>query len=129
MRPRILFVESTPDVARAIASLLERHQFEVARADDDGRAAERLATEPFDVLLVEVRGAADDGGLRFLRHVHGSAPHLGPRTVVISTDPSPSMQRELDAIGICDLVLKPVHETEIVNAILECLDRSSATVQ
>jgi hypothetical protein len=29
---------------------------------------------------------------------------------------------ELDAIGVCDVVLKPVHETDILAAVPECLD-------
>lgn len=128
MQAKILFVENTPDVARAVAAILERHQFQVARADDHRHAADRLAEEHFDVLLVEVKVHPDDGGFHFLRHVHGSAPHLTPRIVVISNDPSPSVMRELEAIGVCDIILKPVHETEILSAIAECLDRAPSAV-
>jgi CheY-like chemotaxis protein len=128
MRARILLVEGTPDVARAVASMLETNRFEVVRVDDDRRAVERIATDHFDVLVVEVRATTDDGGLRFLRHVKAAVPHLTPRIVVISNDPPPSVQRDLDAIGVCDILLKPVHETEILNAIEECLDRTPATV-
>ena len=129
MRARILFVESTPDIARAIASMLERHEFEIARADDDRRAVQRLAAEHFDVLLIEIKAAPEDGGLRFLRHVHAERPHLLPRIVAISGDSEPSVRRELESIGVCDIILKPVHETEILNAVLECLDRTPAAVQ
>jgi DNA-binding response OmpR family regulator len=129
MRPRILFVESTPDIARAVASMLERHQFEVSRMDDDRNAVERIATDHFDVMIVEVKAAAEDGGLRFLRNVNAAAPHLTTRIVVISSDPEPSVRRELEAIGVCDIILKPVHESEILAAVRECLDRSPAAVQ
>jgi DNA-binding NarL/FixJ family response regulator len=129
MRARILFVESTPDVGRAVASVLEMNQFEVMRADDHRGAAERLASSHFDVLVVEVKAIPDDTGLSFLRHVNASAPHIAPRIVVISNDPPPSVQRELDAIGVCGIVLKPVHQTEILKAVEECLDRTPATLQ
>jgi len=129
MPPRILFVENTPDVARAVAAMLERHRFEVARADDHLDAAARVNDEHFDVLIVEVKVSPDDVGFQFLRHVKGAAPHLTPRIVAISNDPSPSVLRELEAIGVCDIILKPVHEDDILNAIKECLDRSPATVQ
>jgi CheY-like chemotaxis protein len=128
MRARILFVESTPDIARAVTSVLETNHFQVTRADDDRRAGERLAAEHFDLLVVEVKASADDVGLRFLRHVNTAAPHLTPRIVVISNDPPPFVQRELDAIGICDMLLKPVHQTDILQAVEECLDRTSATI-
>jgi len=127
MRPRILFVENTPDVARAVAAMLE-HRFDVARADDHLDAAARIREEHFDVVIVEVKVAPDDGGFRFLQHAKTSAPHLTPRIVAISNDPSPSVIRELEAIGVCDILVKPVHETEILNAIAECLDRSPASV-
>jgi two-component system response regulator TctD len=127
MRPRILFVERTPEVARAVAAVLERHQFDVARTDDHAEAAARIHAEHFDVLLVEVKAAGD--GFHFLRHVKDAAPHLTPRIVVISDDSHPAVLRELEAIGVCDLVVRPVHETEILEAIAECLDRSPAVVQ
>jgi CheY-like chemotaxis protein len=129
MRARILFVESTPDVGRAVTSMLETNQFQVMRADDDRRAAEHLTTDHFDVLVVEVKATVDDPGLRFLRHVNTTSPHLTPRVVVISNDPPPSVQRELDAIGVCDVLLKPVRQTEILEAIEHCLDRTPATIQ
>lgn len=97
--------------------------------DDDRRAAERLVTDEFDVLVVEVKAAADDPGLRFLQHVHASIPHLAARVVVISNDPPPSVQREFDALGVCGVVLKPVYQTEILQAVEECLDRTPATIQ
>lgn len=128
MRARILLVESTPDIARAVTSMLEMNRFHVVRADDDRRAAERLDAEHFDVLLVEVKATPANSGLRFIRHIKEAVPHLAARVVVISNDPPPSVQADLDAIGICDLLLKPVHEAEILTAIEECLDRTPATI-
>jgi hypothetical protein len=61
--------------------------------------------------------------------VHENAPHLSSRIIVISNDPPESLKRELDAIGVCDIVVKPVHEEEILAAIAECLDRTPASVQ
>jgi DNA-binding response OmpR family regulator len=128
LRSRILFVESTPDIARAVASMLERHEFEVTRSDDDRQAAERLKKDRFDVLIVEVKAVPEDPGLRFLRHVNDNVPHLSSRIVVISGDDSAAVKRELDVLGVCDVVHKPVHETEILTAIRECLDSTPATV-
>lgn len=129
MRGRILFVESTPDVASAVTSVLETNHFQVTRTDDHRRAAERLTAEQFDVLVVEVKATADDAGLRFLHHVNAATPHLAARIVVISNDARPSVQRELDALGVCGVLLKPVHQTEILEAVEECLDRTPATIQ
>ena len=128
MRARILFLATTADVSRAIAAMLEANDFHVTRSDDSRHAAALLAAEHFDLLVTEVKAAHDDDGLRFLRHVKGNAPHLGPRIVAISGDPTQRVQHELDAVGICELVLKPVHEDEILSAVIGCLDRTPATV-
>jgi DNA-binding response OmpR family regulator len=128
MRARILFLATTPDVSRAIGSMLESNDFHVTRSDESLRSASLLGVEHFDLLVVEVKTSPDDDGLRFLRHVKGAAPHLGSRIVAISGEATQHVQRELDAIGICEIVLKPVHEDEILAAVNECLDRSPATV-
>ena len=128
LRGRILFLEGAPDVARVVSSMLERHSFEVLRADDPQRALERVKTDHYDVVIVEVKALSNDQGLRFLRHVNESVPHLTTKIVVISSDPSPSVLRELEVIGVCDILLKPIHEEEILSAIRECLDRTPVTV-
>jgi DNA-binding NtrC family response regulator len=128
MRARILFLATTPEVSRAIAAMLESNDFLVTRGDDSVHAAALLAAEHFDLLAVEVKASPDDDGLRFLRHVHGRAPHLGRRTVAISGDRPQHVQLQLVAIGICEIVLKPVHEAEILAAVIDCLDRTPATV-
>jgi len=128
MPSKILFLATTPEVSRAIGAMLEANDFHVTRSDEPSDAASRLAAEHFDLLVVEVKASHDDEGLSFLRHVSGAAPHLGPRIVAISGDPTHHVRRELDAIGICEIVLKPVHEDEILAAVNECLDRTPATV-
>lgn len=109
--------------------MLESHQFAITRTDDGRRATERIASEHFDVLVVEIKGHPDDGGLRFLRQMQDEQPHLLQRVVAISSAPEAAVRRELETIGVCDIVLKPVHETEILQAVLECLDRTPAAVQ
>jgi DNA-binding NtrC family response regulator len=128
MRARILFLATTPDVSRAIGAVLETNDFHVTPSDEASQAASRLAADHYDLLIVEVKASPDDEGLRLLRHVHGNAPHVGGRIVAISGDPTQHVQRELDAIGICEIILKPVHEDEILAAVHECLDRTPATV-
>jgi len=128
MRARILFLATTPDVSRAIAAMLESNDFHVTRGDESQHGAALLGAGHFDLLVVEVKASPDDEGLRFLRHVKAAAPQLGGRIVAISGDPTEHVQRELDAIGICEIVLKPVHEDDILAAVNECLDRTPATV-
>ena len=128
MRARILFLATSPDVARAIAAMLESNDFHLARSEESRHAAALLGAEHFDLLMVEVKASPTDEGLRLLRHVKGNAPQLGARIVAITGDATQHVQRELDTIGICELVLKPVHEDDILAAVNDCLDRTPATV-
>ncbi|HEY2322384.1 MAG TPA: response regulator [Thermoanaerobaculia bacterium] len=128
MRAKILFLATTLEVSHAIAAMLDSNDFDVTRTDDSRHAAALLRANHFDLLVVEVKTARDDEGLGLLRHVKGTAPQLGGRIVAISGDPTAHVQRELDAIGICEIVLKPVHEDDILAAVNECLDRTPATV-
>jgi len=128
MRARILFLATSPDVSRAIAAMLESNDFHVTRGDESQHGAALLGASHFDLLVVEVKASPADECLRFLRHVKAAAPHLGGRIVALSGDPTQHVQRELDAIGICEIVLKPVHEDDILAAVNDCLDRAPATV-
>lgn len=128
MRATILFLATTADVSRAIGAMLESNGFFVALTDESRHAASLLATGHFDLLVVEVKASPEDEGLRFLRHVHGTTPHLGPRIVAISGEPPQHVQVQLNAIGICEIVLKPVHEDEILAAVIDCLGRTPVTV-
>jgi DNA-binding response OmpR family regulator len=128
MPVKILFLATTPEVSRAIGAMLEANHFHVTRSDEPSHAASAIADEQFDLLVVEVKASPDDEGLGFLRHVNATAPQLGSRVIAISGDPTHHVRRELDAIGICEIVLKPVHEDEILAAVNECLDRTPAIV-
>jgi CheY-like chemotaxis protein len=50
------------------------------------------------------------------------------RLVVISADAADRIQTELAATGICDIVPKPVCAEDILAAVEQCLDNSSARV-
>jgi FixJ family two-component response regulator len=48
--------------------------------------------------------------------------------VVISGDAAADVTREMKAIGVCDVLPKPVHLDTIIEAIRECLKMTSSTV-
>ena len=128
MRGRVLFVSDHPEVATAVGAALRSQDFDVQRAANKREAAARLESSDYDVFIIDVNLADAEGGLAFLRHLHASAGHLLPRVVVISTDAPERISGELQAIGVCDIVPKPVRAEEILAAVEECLDKSSARV-
>lgn len=128
MRGRVLFVSDHPEVAIAVGAALRTQDFDVQRAANKREAAVRLESSDYDVFIIDLNLADAEGGLAFLHHLKTSAEHLLPRVVVISTDAAERISDELHAIGVCDIVPKPVRAEEILAAVEECLDKSSARV-
>jgi DNA-binding response OmpR family regulator len=128
MRARILLIEVNPDVSRTVTAVLEQHHLDVTLAEDATTAIGLLDAVQYDLLIVDVKLDAGRDGLRFLQRLQENALHLLPRTIVISAEPADSVMKELHAIGICDIVPKPVHADEILAAVEECLDRTSSQV-
>jgi DNA-binding response OmpR family regulator len=128
MRARVLFVSDHPEVATAVSAALRTQAFEVHRAANKADAAARLEASDYDVFIVDIKLADAQGGLAFLSHLKTSAEHLLPHVVVISADAAERITSELLAIGICDIVPKPVRAEDILAAVEQCLDSSSARV-
>ena len=84
---RVLLVEDNPGDARLIRFELEEagdHQFELVVDDRLGAALERLAQEPFDVLLLDL-SLPDSQGLDTFRRVCTAHPDL-PIVVLTGLD-------------------------------------------
>jgi CheY-like chemotaxis protein len=128
MRGRILFVSAHPEVAVAVGAALRARAFDVQRAANKADAAARLESSDYDVLIIDINLADPDAGLAFLRHLKSTAEHFLPRVVAISRDAPEHVSRELLAIGICDIVPKPVRAEDILEAVEQCLDKSSARI-
>lgn len=128
MRGRVLFVSDHPEVATAVGAALSTKDFQVERAENRRDAASRLETSDYDVFIIDINLSDAEGGLAFLHHLKSSAEHLLPRVVVISRDAPERISSELLAIGICDIVPKPVLAEDILEAVEQCLDKTSARV-
>jgi|GEM_PF-2017864 len=125
--PRILLVEDDSDVFTVIAAVLEAHHIQVDRAETDLSAIGQVISETYAAIIVDVkliRGI----GLKVLKHLHDQLPHLLPRLIVVTGDDSEKVRAELQAIGICDVIPKPVEPQIILKVVQHCLDISSPTV-
>jgi CheY-like chemotaxis protein len=59
--PRILIVDDDPDVAELITVVLQRRGFRVEVANGGGAALERLAREPYDLIICDLVMPEVDG--------------------------------------------------------------------
>jgi DNA-binding NtrC family response regulator len=124
LRPRILLVEMDESVGVPLRAGLELNAFDVETSSDDDAAIERMAEEHFDALVVEVR-LSRRSGLGLLEHIVRNLPAFMTRIVVISSDAEADVTREIKAIGVCDVIPKPVDLDTIIEAIRDCLDKTA----
>ena len=116
---QLLLIEPSKTIAAPIRALLEQNQFLVDVIEDiaDARARDLSG---YAALIVDVR--QDD--LQFVQWLHQNHSHLIGRVVVISADDHAMLVRELEQLGVCDVVPKPVNAEEILRAVFECLELS-----
>jgi two-component system NtrC family response regulator len=102
---RILMVEDDPNLRRILAYHLERLEYTVAQVADGGSALERLAAEPFDLVVTDVRMAGMDG-MELLRAIREKDPDL---PVVVMTAYG-TIQDAVEAmrLGATDYLTKPI---------------------
>jgi len=70
-RPRILMVDDEPSTCQVLAMRLSRSGYEVECVHDASSALERLANEPFDLVLTDLM-MEDMSGLDLLRRIRGA---------------------------------------------------------
>lgn len=121
---RLLLVEPSASVAAPIRGLLEQNHFLVDVAESVSEARSR-DLDSAALLIVDVR-RDDREGLSFVQWLHREESHLVGRVVVISADDSETLQRDLEALGVCDVIPKPVNAEEILRAVYECLEKNPA---
>lgn len=118
-RRRILLAEDVALSRRVIASLLRQDGHRVEEAGDGRQALERLATEAFDVLILDAAmpGAS---GLDVLSRLADAASHRLRRPaqcILLTASSDPSLESSAYAVGV-DLVLrKPVTASELAQAL------------
>lgn len=121
---RLLLIEPSPTTAAPIRAFLEQHDFLVDVTSSTGEARE-MDAKPYAVIIVDVR-ADDREGLLFVQWLHQVHSHLVGRVVVMSAGDGAVIARDLEQLGVCDIVPKPVNAQEILRAVLDCLEKSPA---
>jgi len=119
-RPKILLLDDDPDLLELYRELLSRlpSKPEVHTATSGARALALLETEPFRLLISDLKMPKMDG-LQVLSIVRRKYPQL--RTVVLTSVTDEQFRSRVYALGIDLFWQKPASETEI-NLFLECLE-------
>ncbi|MGA9751710.1 MAG: sigma-54 dependent transcriptional regulator [Acidobacteriota bacterium] len=115
---RILMVEDDPNLRRILSYHLERLEYTVVQVADGRSALDRLAAEPFDLVVTDVRMAGMDG-IELLRAIREKDPDL---PVVVMTAYG-TIQDAVEAmrLGAADYLTKPVERETLLLTVQKAL--------
>ena len=117
MPGRVLVVDDEESIRVLIQRLLVKNGFMVETASDGDIALEKLSTEKYDALVLDLMMPHVDG-LTVIRQLIASKPELLAKTVVATAYPRDVAKRQLDEV--CRVIIKPFDTTELVQAVNEC---------
>jgi two-component system, sensor histidine kinase len=115
---RILVADDSP-VNQAVArAILEAAGAVVETAADGAQALERLASEPFDVVLMDLRMPVMDGAEAVGRIRGGLAGQADLPVIALSADVHPGEAMRLRSLGFDDFQPKPIQPASLIGSIL-----------
>ena len=123
--PRILIVDDQKNMRTTTALVLAQAGYEVAEADGGEAALKRLVSEPFDVVLTDLRMDPLDG-LAVLK----GALEVSPATQVIVMTGYGTVESAVAAmqLGAYDYISKPFKESELLVRVQRALERRQLLV-
>ncbi len=114
MMGRLLIVEDEPVLRKHLGRLFEREGYHVVCVGSVGEAVQRLATDHFDALLLDIM-LPDGDGLDALATL---APCQRPRrTMVMTAFSSPENEERAQHLNVDRVLRKPIDLAQLVRAV------------
>jgi CheY-like chemotaxis protein len=117
-KPSVLLVDDNEATRTLMIALLQR-EFQIDSATDGMEAIEKLRTNQYGCILLDLRMPQHDG-FSVLEFLQANSPH-SLRTVLVVT--ALLAKHEIDrakAFGICGIITKPFDVDELLGAVKEC---------
>ncbi|GAB1689014.1 response regulator [Krasilnikovia sp. M28-CT-15] len=111
----LLLAEDDPDLRDGLQRLMQRAGFEVHAADNGSSALHLAAAVSPDVVLTDLDMPELDG-LALCQAVRGM-PEIGDIPVALLSGRLRSADTDLRAAGVCAVLLKPIPNAELVDAV------------
>ncbi len=121
---RVLLVEDDHAIVRALTDLLEGEGFAVRSCATQDRACAALATDDFDIALLDVT-LAQGNGFAVCAAAREAAPEM-PVIFLTASDDEYSTVAGLD-MGAVDYIAKPFRARELISRIRGALRRTAPT--
>jgi FixJ family two-component response regulator len=123
IRPLIAVVDDEPQFCKAVARLLKTHALDVVTFTRGEEFLADFASQSPDCLLLDLH-MPDLSGFEVLERI---AAHRIPSLVITGHD-QPGNAERVRALGAMDYFLKPVNESQLVDAIRAAIDRRAPTI-
>lgn len=118
---RILFIEDDAMNRRVVRDMLHVAGLELAEADGGRSGIARLESDPFDVLLLDLRMPEMDG-FDVMRDLRARNDHLRDLPIIVVTaDASPGLEEECVATGADAVLYKPIAMQLLFDTIADVL--------
>jgi two-component system response regulator HydG len=117
---KLLVVDDQRNMRTTTAMVLRDAGYAVVEAEDGATAIQRVTTEPFDVVLTDVRMGAVDG-MEVLR----ATVEIAPTTQVIVMTAYGTIESAVEAIrrGAYDYIAKPFKEDELLLRVAKAVEK------
>jgi two-component system NtrC family sensor kinase len=109
---RILIVDDEPEIRDTLAEILGTEQHAVVTVESGRDALERLAAEPFDVVLTDIRMPDLDGPALY-EEIERRWPGKGGLVIFVTGDTLTSASRDFVAASGRPLIEKPFLPSEV----------------
>jgi CheY-like chemotaxis protein len=94
VKPRALVVDDDEPIRVMLAAIVRQHGFAVETARDGQEAIDKIKSERFDVILLDLM-MPHVNGYDVLQHIRKNQPDLLGRTIVATAVPERELQRDL----------------------------------
>jgi phosphate regulon transcriptional regulator PhoB len=127
MASRVLIVEDEPDIRDLLAWHLEREGYRVARSGDGAQALREIATQPPDLILLDLM-LPGMGGLEVCRRLRQD-PATAALPVIMLTAKGDEVDRVVGLeVGADDYIVKPFSPKEVLARVRAVLRRTAGGV-
>jgi CheY-like chemotaxis protein len=117
MSIRVLVADDDEPIRRLVSTVLSRNGFTVDAAVDGQDAIDRLSSERFDAVVLDLMMPRVDG-VGVLKFMSEHVPGMAARTVVVTAYPRTAQRFDIHAV--CEVISKPFEVPRLVAAVHAC---------
>ncbi len=114
---RILVADDNPINLELTRAVLQRHEASVATATTGREALQLAEKQSFDLILMDIH-MPEMSGLEAAKAIrNGDGPNTVTPIVAITADVTAANQKRIFAVGMSEIIIKPLDETRLMSVI------------